>query len=61
MLPDEKQSTVRLDEEVTTPDTNVNSKGPVREKRKRKDVDLSTSGPSTSTHDMGSKGSGEVA
>ena len=61
LLPDENQSAVRLDEEANTPDTHVDSKEPVREKRKRKDVDTSTSGPSTGAHDMGSKDSGEIA
>ena len=61
LLPDENQSTVQLNEEATTPETHVDSKEPTGEKRKRSDVDLPTSGPSTSTHGMGSKGSGEVA
>ena len=61
LLPDENQSTAQLDEEATTADTHIDPKGPAREKRKRKDVDLSTSGSTTGTHDVESKGSGEVA
>jgi len=61
LLPNENQSTVQLDEEATIPDSHVDSEGSVREKRKRKDVDLQTSGPSTGTHDVGTRGSEEVA
>ncbi|RFN44196.1 hypothetical protein FIE12Z_11588 [Fusarium flagelliforme] len=62
LLRDENQFTVQLDEEATTPDIHIDSNEPVGEKRKRKDVDLPTCGPSTSTHDiLGSRGSEEVA
>jgi hypothetical protein len=61
LLPDENQSTIQLDKGATIPNIHVSSEGPTRGKRKRKDVDLSTSGPSTGTHDVESRGSEEVA